>query len=233
MTKLGVMITAVCVAAAFGSAAASAAITTYSDRAVFTAATGVTTIETFGPIAAFPIASGILNSSTVGCCANGTIAPGLILPGVTYSTPVGTGFFFNIDAGAGYEGGFLDGLSNNQSNGILTISFDSAQSAFGFDTNGFMPNFDLAIYDATGQIYSSNFSTSGFTFYGFESSAANIVKVTINNTSRAGFDFALDNFTFNGSGGGAVPEPSSWAMLLTGFGALGVAMRRRRQTLTT
>ena len=28
--------------------------------------------------------------------------------------------------------------------------------------------------------------------------------------------------------GGAVPEPASWALMLTGFSALGVAMRRRR-----
>lgn len=31
---------------------------------------------------------------------------------------------------------------------------------------------------------------------------------------------------------GAVPEPSTWAMLLFGFGSVGFAMRRRRQKLT-
>ena len=30
----------------------------------------------------------------------------------------------------------------------------------------------------------------------------------------------------------AVPEPSTWAMLLIGFGAIGAALRRRQQTLT-
>ena len=29
----------------------------------------------------------------------------------------------------------------------------------------------------------------------------------------------------------AVPEPSTWAMMLVGFGALGCAMRRRRRLL--
>ena len=32
-----------------------------------------------------------------------------------------------------------------------------------------------------------------------------------------------------GGGGGAVPEPASWAMLIAGFGLTGAAMRRRRQ----
>jgi hypothetical protein len=29
-------------------------------------------------------------------------------------------------------------------------------------------------------------------------------------------------------GGGAVPEPATWAMLLAGFGLVGVSARRRR-----
>ena len=30
---------------------------------------------------------------------------------------------------------------------------------------------------------------------------------------------------------GAVPEPATWAMMLLGFGAVGVSMRRRRRTV--
>jgi hypothetical protein len=36
----------------------------------------------------------------------------------------------------------------------------------------------------------------------------------------------------NGGTGGAVPEPSTWAMMLLGFGGMGVAMRRRRRNST-
>jgi hypothetical protein len=32
---------------------------------------------------------------------------------------------------------------------------------------------------------------------------------------------------------GAIPEPSTWAMMLFGFGAVGFAMRRRKDTLVT
>lgn len=61
--------------------------------------------------------------------------PGDILPGVTYSTaPCYTGSAcLNIDGGGGYAGGFLDSLFNDGR--ALTIDFDDAQSAFGFDTN--------------------------------------------------------------------------------------------------
>jgi hypothetical protein len=39
--------------------------------------------------------------------------------------------------------------------------------------------------------------------------------------------FLIDNGTFST----AVPEPASWAMMLVGFGGLGVAMRTRRKAL--
>lgn len=40
----------------------------------------------------------------------------------------------------------------------------------------------------------------------------------------------LSHLTFYGSrdGGGVVPEPATWAMLIVGFGIVGSAMRRRR-----
>ncbi|MEO7411612.1 MAG: FxDxF family PEP-CTERM protein [Sphingomicrobium sp.] len=65
--------------------------------------------------------------------------------------------------------------------------------------------------------------------------------------SLAGLGIGAGNFTLtvqgtpgtqNGSFGGsvafvaqsAVPEPATWAMMLMGFGGIGVAMRRRRRT---
>lgn len=42
---------------------------------------------------------------------------------------------------------------------------------------------------------------------------------------------AYDNITFGSdvAGGGAVPEPATWAMMIGGFGAIGGAMRYRRR----
>lgn len=42
--------------------------------------------------------------------------------------------------------------------------------------------------------------------------------------------FLLDNVVVNAFGG-AVPEPSTWAMMLIGFGAIGGGMRRKRSGL--
>jgi len=38
----------------------------------------------------------------------------------------------------------------------------------------------------------------------------------------------IDEVKFDGSVGGAVPEPMSWALLIAGFAGVGVALRRRR-----
>ena len=46
-----------------------------------------------------------------------------------------------------------------------------------------------------------------------------------------GVNPGLSNISFEGRlAGGAVPEPSAWAMLLAGFGMVGFAARRRRMT---
>lgn len=41
----------------------------------------------------------------------------------------------------------------------------------------------------------------------------------------------LDDFIFGEVVAAAVPEPSSWAMMLLGFGAIGAAMRRKRKAI--
>jgi hypothetical protein len=46
------------------------------------------------------------------------------------------------------------------------------------------------------------------------------------NTGRFG-----PNFLFDAAGGGAVPEPATWALMILGFGAIGGAMRRRRAAI--
>ena len=49
--------------------------------------------------------------------------------------------------------------------------------------------------------------------------------VTGVNANGAFGDYSIDNIVFDAAGG--VPEPSTWALLVLGFGAAGAAMRRR------
>lgn len=221
---------ALCLLGASAAAAQAGTITATTDRAAFEAQFAGVTVEDFGPQAAFPIASGILNSATDETTANGVaIRPGDIVDGVTFSTPVGTGLFFNIDAGGGFTGGFLDGLGSANEN--LTIAFDVPQSAFGFSTNsGLMRTFDLAIGFAGGGTFTGSYRTPGagaLVFFGFTSDAKDISSVVIDGTS--GFNFAIDDFTFPAVAPPAtpIPLPAGLPLLLAGLGTLAL-MRRRR-----
>jgi hypothetical protein len=52
-------------------------------------------------------------------------------------------------------------------------------------------------------------------------------RVTITGTGTDYHPFGIDNLNF--TVGGAVPEPATWAMMLLGFGGIGMAMRRSRK----
>jgi hypothetical protein len=204
---------------------AKAGIVDYTDRSTFTTVTGASTIEDFGPTSHFPITSGTLNSST----NEAGITPGLIKPGVTYSTPVGSGNFFNIDLGGGFTGGFLD----RRGAGILTITFDQAQSAFGFDATFLMGGFNVTINSDSQVLSNQNFNVvrgGTLAFFGFSDSTADIKSVTISNSGSAfvGVGFAIDNFTYGATVTSSVPEPSTWAMMILGFAGVGFMAYRRK-----
>lgn len=200
-------------------------ITTYTARSTFNAAVGgVLTVEDFTSSDHFPISTGILNAATnlpgIG------ITPGTIQAGVTYSTPIGSGNFFNIDAGGFYSGGFLDGF--NPETRDVTMTFDTPVSAFGFDIGGFdATDFDVTIQFTAGVDQTFNILyPATLQFFGFQSSASDIQSVVIgNNGGSFGFDF--DNFTFGGSDAVAVPEPASSAVWVVG--AIGAMFARRKR----
>jgi len=212
------------VAAAIAACAlsASAGVVVTQNRAAFEAGlTNGFTVENFTSTAHFPISSGVLNSSTTEA---GLVAD-QIKAGVTYSTTIGTGNFFNIDAGGGFDGGFLDSVTGTH---LLTVTFDNAVTGFGFDTNALARNVDLTIFfDDNTSLFLHNVADQ-MEFFGFTADgAAKIKSAVIGSAQNGTFTFALDNFTFgNGAGGNKVPEPGS---LLLAAAALGAALRFRRK----
>jgi PEP-CTERM motif len=62
-----------------------------------------------------------------------------------------------------------------------------------------------------------------FLLNGGSESSFTYLRLTTNPSANA---FEIDNLAVNP----AVPEPATWAMMLLGFGGIGIAMRRRRTT---
>jgi hypothetical protein len=79
-------------------------------------------------------------------------------------------------------------------------------------------------------------AASGFAYYGFSGDIFDEVRLQVRNTG-SGFDAGafeagiFDAIAIRGAGGGAVPEPASWALMIAGFGLSGAVLRRRRTTL--
>jgi len=184
--------------------AAAGDIVFYDDRAAFDQATGTKTVEDFTDTSHFPIPSGVLNDQTT----EAGLQPGDIEPGVTYSTPIGQGFFFNIDSGGGFEGGFLDRLGPGEA---LTADFDAPVGAVGFDTNFIMgASFTIELFfsDATStELVRPVTQTEALEFFGFVSSAQDIESVVIAGDSPD-FSFAVDNFTFETEFAPRPPPPT-------------------------
>jgi hypothetical protein len=98
------------------------------------------------------------------------------------------------------------------------------------DYNSDADNLYLRAYDASNNLIASATDFIDASFVGMKTlsvSAANIAYVRFGGT---GFleqsNVYADNFTYEGRG---VPEPTTWAMMIAGFGLAGAAVRSRRR----
>jgi PEP-CTERM motif len=116
----------------------------------------------------------------------------------------------------------------------FTITFNSAITAFGADFRGFN-NLDIVPRSVI-LVDGNNLSppvvpgNGDASFFGLTSDTA-FTAVTIMrnpNYDRVGSSdaFGMDNVTF--SGVSAVPEPSTWAMMILGFAGVGFMAYRRK-----
>jgi hypothetical protein len=210
MKALWIGVSAACLA--FGVATAD---TVYTTRSAFTAAAGALTTITFDGIAP----------------AGGFVSYGggpLTLSGVTFTS---NATMFVIDSGyygsAYPNGGYLN--ADYAGTDVITAVLPGS-TAVGFDVGGLFggQTFTIDTSDGGSFTYTTPNSITGTASLGFfgVTSATPITSVSIAYTD--GSYGAIDNFSY----GGAVPEPTSWVLMVLGFGGVG-AIGRRRQALAT
>ena len=149
----------------------------------------------------------------------GTYGP-LVLDGVTYSTSLPD--MYRIPRGSDCFSGSCFGI--HVQGAWFTITLDNPAERIGGYLLG--PTFDpyVTLYDV------NHDALTGFNasyFFGFQSDSNNIKYIDV--IPRSGvFGAALDNFTYEiASPVAAVPEPSTWAMLLIGFASVGFLAHRQ------
>lgn len=124
-------------------------------------------------------------------------------------------------------------LSQPGNAGPLSILFDTLADnvTFTMGSSDAGSTVDARAFDISGNLTGSTTITmgSGYNIYNLAGLGTFKGLTFLNNNDNSGVRF--QNFSFNSvaGGGGAVPEPATWAMMLTGFGAMGVYLRRRRR----
>jgi hypothetical protein len=107
-----------------------------------------------------------------------------------------------------------------------SLSFALARS--GIANNNF---FEVSLGGAV-LLTLTDWPASPYTVFNFSDLVADSGETVLTFTFRNNPNwFLLDDVRLTMAGGGVIPEPATWAMLIAGFGLVGGALRRRRVAL--
>lgn len=146
-------------------------------------------------------------------------------------------------------------FTGNMGNQTHADEAEAAYNLFNDSNPSANPDITLNFFSQTGDDFVGNGQTSGtwstnffveflvvkasneFVLYKLAAPAKSGTWNTFNITNKKGVAQGLSHLAFLGSDGfdprgGAVPEPATWALLLSGFGMVGFAARRRRSALS-
>ena len=206
----------------------------------------MTTFKAVALAGTFMIASAALSPVAFATAVpNGTLSSvALFNPTVTIGTTTSTYSVSGLTYVISGTGGFASaGGSNGTLNGTVTFSDVVGTTRAETLTNFF--SFDGFVYSASSVTTNSFVHTPGVassaTLYllgtvadsalGYTATPASL-SIQFNNTGVSAFSSAL-TLSVPPAGTGAVPEVASWAMMIAGFGAIGVALRHGKKARTT
>jgi hypothetical protein len=152
-------------------------------------------------------------------------------------------FTFNVpptelQCAGGYSGNLIQGTLQDPGLAALTALGYSGTGAYlatisSISTGTATINFGQTMYGLTiiGLHYGGggvpNPPQEGTSFFLFDAGTAGVNSVTVASRTDSNFNFGLSNAALFSTG--SVPEPATWAMMLLGFGGIGMAMRRQRK----
>jgi hypothetical protein len=236
------LITAALVLGAVAAAPANAAPTVYGSLAAFSAATtGVSTTDFEGQPAGtgtWLFAGGNVPYAFPGLTISQTPNPASIYWNAFRNDPAVTPYYYNWGTGD---------VINTPYGGTLTITFNTAVTAFSVDLGSFYDDGlsstpagapstlygkDVTVGTAQGSFLVDLNSSQTLKFFGVTSDTA-FTSFTITGIGTdATASTVLDNVRFGSASAAAVPEPATWAMMIVGFGMVGAGMRRRQAKTT-
>ena len=208
---------AILAAMAGASAAANAAVSSYTDLASFSTAAGTLNIETFNSFQSEP--SFQTTAVSLGGGAFQVLGFGNQLDRNYIDLPPAQFAAFNVD-GTTIMNSFVTTTAG------FEFTFAAPITAFGFDFGAMQNNSLRTVITVAGTALTpSQQAGDQIGFYGFVSDTA---FTTIRFTGNDNDGFGIDNIRWASAATPGVPEPASWAMLIAGFGLVGAATRRRR-----
>jgi hypothetical protein len=142
----------------------------------------------------------------------------------------GTVDYHFSSSGATSEGGHGDATAFLYMNGTLVnYACSGSQQGYCVVTNGFQGNEELSAKVGVTEKIEIDLSGDTGPFGGSFSAAIDPIITIDANSVAAGYTLELSPNVTQQSVAPSAPEPSTWAMLLTGFAALGFAYRVRRR----